>query len=86
LIIFGVLVLYFLIAPSASPTPVCGHDSCGADAAWSAMATAFAVLWVVLLSLARRRVASAVDTATLTTSAVADPDDGTAGVMQESVL
>jgi len=53
--------LYFISAPNATATPICGHETCGADAAWCAIATAFAALWLGLVVAARRRLLSISD-------------------------
>ena len=65
-------LLYFISAPNATATPVCGHDSCGADAAWCAIATAFAAAWLGLVVTARRRLLSISDTPAATSADVLD--------------
>lgn len=66
---FGIALIYFLAIPSLASEPVCGHSSCGADAAWSAIAFVFCLLWLALIRQARGRVVAAGTAAEAFTSA-----------------
>ena len=73
---FGVALVYFLAIPSLTSEPVCGHSSCGADAAWSAIAFLFGLVWLVLIRQARGRVVTkgtAAEAFTTSDSAAATP-------------